>query len=149
MPQGRGSFRMRNLLALLCFAFAAGLSAQLSATEQNPIAQRAQAPAPTGRIIVKFRSNVAEASDSEGIVKLADRHALSVAHTRLIAPNMHVIALSVLPSAEAERTVLASLGADPMVEYAVRDEMRYPHAVPTDTNYANQWFLQPPVNPPL
>jgi serine protease len=38
--------------------------------------------------------------------------------------------------------VLAALRADPQVEYVAEDRRRYPHAIPNDSLFNGQWYLQ-------
>ncbi|HYM34097.1 MAG TPA: hypothetical protein VET48_01815, partial [Steroidobacteraceae bacterium] len=144
------------LISVFVSVFIAGFAS--IAAEINPVTSHYRPSVeqvPTGRIIVKFRSNAAILNTrqiqaaSDPIQTLAHRVGISVVGSRSIAPslNMHVMRLLVVPAADTQAAILANLRADPDVEYAEPDQLRYPHSIPNDPNYSNQWFLQPPNVP--
>ena len=110
------------------------------------------ADAPTGRILVKFRASVPDyksriqSATADPVRALAYRVGVSMTASRAIAPalNLHVMKLFAVPAADTQAEILAHLRADPAVEYAEPDRRRFPQAMPADTDYANQWYLQPP-----
>jgi len=138
--------RLSILMLTLGLAFAA--TAQ---SERNPMAPPSHPAVPTGRLIVKFRTAAPNAAAaSERISKLAVRAGLPMTASREIAPQIHVIELLVVPALDTEAALLARLRTDSGVEFAERDGRRFPQLViPTDTDFANQWYLQPPVSPML
>ena len=131
--------------------------------EENPVAHQ-----PTGsvarfgdspRMIVKFRSTGSsdraqiqsaqddtvvqgQAATSSIVAKFAGRSGLAIREARDLLGNMHL--LHVDPRAgESFQQQLQRVRSDPDVEFAVADERRYPHTVPTDTLYSTQqWYLQ-------
>ncbi len=135
------------------------------AAEYNPVAAHPRLDAhsaPTGRILVKFRRTAAaansrqiqaaqatqstQATQADPVLTLAHRVGISVIASRLVAPNLnlHVMSLFAVPAADTQAAILTRLRADPDVEYAEPDQLRYAHSIPNDTDYSNQWFLQPP-----
>jgi serine protease len=137
--------RFSILMLMLGFACAAA-----TAGEYNPVGHRSPPSLPTGRIIVKFRTAAAnDAADSARISRLAIRAGLPMTASRVIAPQIHVVELLIVPAVDTEAAQLARLRADPSVEFAERDGMRFPQVMPSDTNFGSQWYLQPPAAPTL
>jgi serine protease len=124
-----GLFRAAIVLVLLLPHFLAGA------------ASAATGDVPSGRLLVKFRAQYAVQGRVE---RLAQRHGLPVVATRDLGPRSHVLTLLIVPAADREAEILAALRADPAVEAAEPDRIRYAHAAPNDPEYANQWFLQAP-----
>ncbi len=171
--------------ANLVFALAAGCmmtplvgQAAASSLEFNPVVRRPVSIGPEAhRLIVGFKagSTATVASDGAGsaarqvqsvnttqaqataadVSALAQRAGLGMKRSRQISPAMHVMFLQkTLYGADVEAT-LDKLRADPMVQFAVVDERRYPHAVtpviPNDQYFGpnaadvGQWYLQTPT----
>jgi serine protease len=141
-----------NLLRSACVG--CGLALALgngvgTAEEYNPVHHYLPETSPSQeaqRFIVKLRAqNIsarvqAQASGDE-LAMLADRTGVSLLRSRSMAGAMHLMqvraALSEAPSATLER-----LRADPVVEFAELDQRRYPHAIPNDPMFHDQWYLQ-------
>ncbi len=131
--------------------------------EENPVAHQPTSSAArlgdSPGMIVKFRSTgtadraqiqsaqgealaQAQAAPSSVVAKFAGRSGLAIREARDLLGNMHL--LRVDPRAgESFQQQLERVRSDPDVEFAVADERRYPHTVPTDTLYSTQqWYLQ-------
>jgi serine protease len=131
--------RMRSLVAVLLVVLAcAGLVAPAA-----PAAAAAPPPASDG-FLVKLRAS----SGSSGyeaapgrIAALAARHGLDATQVRHIFSGIHLLRVRQAAAASPQQA-LALLRADPQVEYAELNERRYPFAVPDDTLFDSQWYLQ-------
>jgi len=114
----------------------------------------AQPPAQpaTARLIVKFRPVDSERKQAQALAisdsassrvsALGQRIGLSPRLSRSLGGDMSLILLD-RPLAGTElETALASLRADPEVEFVEIDQRRYAQAVPGDPLYPDQWYLQ-------
>jgi serine protease len=145
-----------GVLAAFSLSFA---TATAATRETNPVLTQPSSPPPELGFLVKFRSKVnatvraQQRGASAAIVStpaqttaadvqaLATRSNLTLRQSRRITDGLHLLQAM---SAQGESTaaVLARLRADPAVESVNLDERRYPHAVPNDPLYANQWYEQ-------
>lgn len=84
----------------------------------------------------------ARATQSSVVAKFAARSGLAIREARGLLGGMQMLRID--PRAgESFQQQLERVRSDPDVEFAVADERRYPHAVPTDSLYATQqWYLQ-------
>lgn len=146
------SLLVMTLVVATAVAGAAGVVAELNPVRAPP---PATAPAAAQYLVVKLRPEaVAALPQSPALQRaharvsaLAARHGLALIGHRPITDLVH--ALRVEPTAgEAVATTLARLRADADVAYAVLDERRYVHAVPSDPLYAQQWYLQTSAQTP-
>jgi serine protease len=131
--------RSRLLSAVLLMVLAA-----TAVVAQQPGADPAAAAAPV-RLLVKLRPNY----DSAGLEAaprrvgaLMTRNALRLKEVRHIVSGIHLVQVQPRDRAESGAQALARLRADPEVEYAERDERRYPNAMPDDPLFSGQWYLQ-------
>jgi serine protease len=131
--------------------------------EENPAAHQPTTSAArlgdSPGMIVKFRSTgtsdrtqiqsaqgegvaQGQAAPSSVVAKFAGRSGLAIREARGLLGNMHLLRID--PRAgESFQQQLERVRSDPDVEFAVADERRYPHLVPTDTLYSTQqWYLQ-------
>lgn len=137
-----------------------GVGAAVLDFERNPVRTHPTAAASTSgpqKIIVKLMPAAAAVgtaalpSISERLSGLASRTGLGLAGYRSITRRMHVIQVQPAVSGESIAQTLARLRADPQVEYAAIDQMRYIHSVPNDPLYPSvspltnpgQWYLMP------
>ena len=135
-----------GLMLVAVAAVAAGV-----ATERNPVRTHPHAapPAVVQRLIVKLRSSTAAVPTGqaqpleprERVAALIARTGLTLLDHRPITELMHAVRVQP-PAGETAGATLARLRADPQVEYAVPDEQRYIHSVPSDPLFAQQWYLQ-------
>ena len=58
-----------------------------------------------------------------------------------IAPDTQVLKLSDTATGDELQSILATLRANPEIEYAVADERRYAHAIPNDPLATQQWYF--------
>lgn len=143
---------MRPVGALIALAFCA--TSTLGLTEEyNPVPRPIASPAVSGAvegILVKFRAAGTESAQeraqaqrmADGASALAARHGFTLRRSRAITSRLHAMQLESISNTSALMEILAVVQADPAVEYAEPDGRRYPHAVPNDPLYANQWYLQ-------
>ena len=130
---------MRRFQVLFATGMCLAVAAVCFATESNPVRSppTAVAAAPVQRLIVKFR-----ASSEIGISTLARRSSVDLKSAHLITTNLYAVEVEPATSGETIAATLGRLQADSSVEYAVADERRYPHMVPSDPLVPGQWFLQ-------
>ena len=117
----------------------------LAAEYNGRFPQRAPASA-TNRVLVKWRAttqaNAAAGPTSERLAKLISASGLQLQRIRELAPRLELLRLEQGASgAELER-ILARLRQDPAVQYAVADQRRWPHFIPSDALFSSQWHLQ-------
>jgi serine protease len=119
----------------------------LAAAEYNgSFPQRVQLDAARDRVLVKWRAT-AEAkagtsAASDRLAKLNSSSGMLLQHLRDLGPRLEVLRLEQSVSgAELER-ILEQLSRQPQVEYAVADQRRWPHLVPSDALFNAQWHLQ-------
>lgn len=106
----------------------------------------------TARLIVKLRpasdepvrAQVLAAADgaSRRVSALGQRTGLAERLSRSLGGDMSVVLLDKPLAGTELETALASLRADPEVEFVEIDQRRYAQAVPTDPLYTDQWYLQ-------
>src|SRR5450432_2328055 len=116
---------MHRIVLAAALAFAA-VSAKPA--EFNPFAERARAPEPIGRVLVRLRPGTDAAQPVEGVARLGLRSGVSLHLARSITGDIHVARLLVALDGEALAATLAALRADPAVEYADADRRRHAHA---------------------
>jgi len=123
-------FLLALALSAVAYAGSIGDRSELNPVRTHPHGQSEDS---VQRVIVKLRSSGASAN-------VAARVHLTVRGSRQILNHMHVMQVV---SDESVAATIARLRGDPDVEYAVPDERRYIHAVPTDTLYSTggQWYL--------
>ena len=160
---------MQRILGLL---LTLGLSALVAApaAEYNPVRGYPLAIGPEmGRVIVGFRATptnsvtqtitvrergqrvIVQATTTDAdVAALVQRVGISMAKSRQVTPSMHVIVLKqTLYGADVE-SALATLRADPAVEYAAVDQKRYIQTLPNDPLFiasngaSGQWYMQTP-----
>src|SRR5882672_12774232 len=113
----------------------------LAAEDNGPVRQHQPAAAYVpGRILVIWNST-AETHKATKLAAVAKMSGASIASTRQVTPRMQLLKLA-NASGSASDMMLANLRADPRVKYADYDYRKFPLAVPNDTDFANQWYLQ-------
>ena len=125
--------------------------------EENPVVHPPSDPSSrfgdTPRMIVKFRSAspsgiaqiqssaTGEAASSAAATKFAARAGARVLETRALMAGMSTLRIE-SRAGESFAEQLARVRADSDVEFAVPDERRFPHALPSDPLFTGQWYLQ-------
>jgi serine protease len=109
-----------------------------------PIVVSAQlADGPAQRVIVKWRSPMVAAARSsastEALREASDRLGVSVTSLRTIATGAEVVRLDRRVAPAELRDMIATLAANPEVEYVEEDRLLKPLLTPNDTRYAEQW----------
>ena len=104
----------------------------------------AQAQPPTDQIIVKWRdgSSANAATVNSRMQKLGTSAGMRLQRKQQIAVETEVLQLDRALDQNELNPLLERLAADPNVEYAVADGHRWPHAVPNDPLFADQWYFQ-------
>jgi serine protease len=105
--------------------------------EYNGELSRPRAAA-TDQLIVKWRAGAAA---EQRVARLKSTGGVGLQRKTRLTSDTDVLKLDrALAGAELD-SVIASIAADPQVEYAVADEWRALHALPTDPLYAEQWYF--------
>jgi serine protease len=117
--------------------------------EANPVLTHpAGATSEPMRFLVKFRSDspVAMArsqarveTTTADVQSLAQRSSLTMGHSRRITSGLHLMEVTT-SQGESAAAVMARLRSDPTVESVDVDQRRYPHALPNDPLFSNQWY---------
>lgn len=136
---------------LLSWVLCAPLRADPESNGNFPHRVRATDEEPQ-QFIVKLRAGSASALPHiaavvEPMRALGDRAGVRLQELRQMTADMRVIRIDPANGSIAEQ--LARLRADPEVEFAEVDEVRFRHAVPNDPDYVNQWFLHAPPSPTI
>ncbi|HEY7638525.1 MAG TPA: S8 family peptidase [Steroidobacteraceae bacterium] len=108
--------------------------------EDNGNVRRAGVQPPTDQIIVRWRDGGAAAGTHTQ--KLSTSSGMHLQRKQQLTGDTDVLQLDRALGAEEMSAVLARMAADPNVEYAVADQRRWPHAVPGDPLYGDQWYFQ-------
>jgi serine protease len=104
----------------------------------------------TARLIVKLRPVTAATADvrrqaqsrTDRVRNLAARSALQLQGSRDLGDDMVGLSLQSSLTGSTLDETLATLRADPDIEFAEIDQRRYARALPDDPLYAGQWYLQ-------
>jgi serine protease len=104
----------------------------------------AQAQPPADQIIVKWRdgSSATGAAVSSRMQKLGTSAGMRLQRKQQLTDDTDVLRLDRALGKSDMNALLERMAADPNVEYAVADEHRWAHAVPTDPLFADQWYFQ-------
>ena len=139
---------MRRLAAGIVAGFALLICAAPAAfgqsREDNGAVRASRVQPPTTQIIVKWRDGTASTAAAAGVraQKLGASAGVRLVRKQQIAVETDVLELDRALGANDVRTLLDRMAEDPNVEYAVADERRWPHAVPADPLFADQWYFQ-------
>ncbi len=142
-----------SLIAGLLLAIAA--CASTSATESVPLAVPTLDLGEDGqvRVIVKLRGTAraqgaGPATEDPEVASIAGRTGVALRQIRRIESRLRVLDLGVLAAPGSIEPALEALRADPNVQYAELDRRRHAHAIPDDTLFPGQWYLQDAVTTP-
>lgn len=103
----------------------------------------AQAQPPADQIIVKWRDGSSSAAAvSSRMQKLGTSAGMRLQRKQQIAADTDVLQLDRALGKADMNALLERMAADPNVEFAVADEHRWAHAVPTDPLFGDQWYFQ-------
>jgi serine protease len=137
-------------LLLMCTA----ASPIASSTELVPLLMTAQDVTDAGQVqvIVKFRrtrvQDRAPVIDDSDVASLAGRTGVALRQARRIESRLRVLEIGTLAAPGSVGAALERLRADPDVQYAELDRRRHAHALPDDTLFPGQWYLQNAVDAP-
>jgi len=133
------------LMAIAVGAGAAGVNGELNPVRTHP---HGSAATPIDAVIVKFRSashsaQVAQVRPAQDrVAALMARTGATLRAARPITEALYVIRVQPAVTGQPIVATLERLRADPEVEYAEVDQRRYPHAMPNDALFSEQWYLQ-------
>ena len=141
---------LRSCLVGLLAAFSMSFTtASAGSPETNPVLTHpAGATSETMRFLVKFRSDSPAAmsrsqaraeTTTADVQSLAQRSSLTMGHSRRITSGLHLMEVTT-SQGESAAAVMARLRSDPTVESVDVDQRRYPHALPNDPLFSNQWY---------
>jgi serine protease len=121
-----------------------GVAQEYNPVVREPRATSVSAPA-SANVIVKLRTEgrggtLSKRSRDVQTAGVAARTGLKLALRREISDSM--IASTVDLTDTTEAAALERLRADPAVEFASPDRIRYAHATPSDPGFAGQWYLR-------
>ena len=129
-----------KIAAALTLSLCIAATAFGQSREDNGAQRRAHAQPPTDQIIVKWRDGTT--ATATRMQKLGASSGLRLQRKQQLAADTEVLQLDRPRGSEEMHAVLERMAADPNVEYAVADERRWVHAVPSDPLYADQWYFQ-------
>jgi serine protease len=134
-----------QMVALSIAALTTAASAdELDASRKHPSSLADLGPEP--RLIVKLRSEggarVRAQAARDRLASASSRSGMKPTRIAPLGARLHVVDVELEAANESIEQTLERLKADPEVEYAELDRRRYLHAVPDDSLYAGQWYLQ-------
>jgi serine protease len=141
--------KFNNWLAtgLTVFLLIFGFSAQLLAAE---ISLQPKLANTTERLIVKLRDPAAAGRvhglSSDRLRTLSIKAGVALTYHRALGGDAQLLKLPRSMSLAEAQTVARRLQADPGVEYAEPDQIKFPRLVPNDTQYSNQWHYKAPTD---
>jgi serine protease len=129
---------VRVVVAVAALAAAGTAPAQ----ERNPARTHPHGVEASARILVEFKSpsatqRVSALAVTDRTAALAARTGLKLESQRRLGATLDVLTLESPAAAEA---ALDAVRADPAVAAAELDRRRYPHALPNDPLYPQQWY---------
>lgn len=115
--------------------------------EFNPVLRELRstaADAPSGRIIVGFRSatGASGAAGEAAVGTLSRRARVPLSRMGSLTERVQLTRLEAPATRSSVAAALADLRADPSVAFAELDQRRYAHATPNDPLFAGQWYMQ-------
>ena len=124
-----------------------GAWARPPSTEWNPVLRElhsAAADAPSGRIIVGFRTGTGTtaAAAETAVGTLSRRARVPLSRMASLTDRIQLTRLEAPATQSSVAAALADLRADPNVAFAELDQRRYAHATPNDPLFAGQWYMQ-------
>lgn len=125
---------------LVAFATLAALPLRASAQEYNGHFPNRTTQS-VDRLIVKWKTDARTLSREQKHSRLAAQARAKVSGTQSLAPQMEVMQLERRLTAAELSATIASIEADPAVEFAAPDFRRHPHALPNDSLVSTQWYL--------
>lgn len=136
---------MHQLPRLFTALALASLVGAAVARPVNDSLAAADEPAPTDRLIIKYRSGIqpfATARGEAAIRVASNRQGINMRHLRAMSSGAQVMQLNRrLNAQEAEAMVQSLRAGDPDIEYAEPDHLLQPLMTPTDSYYSYQWSL--------
>jgi serine protease len=131
---------MKTFLAIALLGGVVGVVLAQS-TEYNGPVPRARGNAVTDQIIVRWRAGASGASISAKVAEAASGAGVQLHRKQPIGAGIEVLKLERPLAAHDFNALIARLQANPEVEFAVADQRRYAHAVPTDPLISEQWYF--------
>jgi serine protease len=124
----------------LAFLVCAAATALGQSREDNGNVHRSGAQPPTDQVIVKWRDGTA--TSGTRMQKLGASSGMRLQRKQQLTADTDVLQLDRALGTEEMSAALARMAADPAIEYAVADQRRWPHRVPGDPLFAEQWYFQ-------
>jgi len=138
----------------LC-ACTSGIASEFNPAPVEPVLSAAAA---SDRIIVGFRNAAtpatarskvaAETLAAQKVTALSTRTGVPFKGSRQLGATLQVLEVAVPATDQVMQQTLELLRADSDVEFAEPDQRRFPHALPNDTLFPGQWYLQKAATTP-
>ncbi len=145
-------------MGIKCATWVAAAALLAAAVAPSAEAGSSSVPGTSARLIIQLRpatstlatnqreaqsaSQAEDARAPDRVRRLAERSALRVGGFRELGNRMVAVSLPEVTTGGGLEKTLATLRADPDVEFAEVDQRRYIRAVPNDPLYASQWYQQ-------
>lgn len=95
----------------------------------------------TDRIIVKWKQGARTAPEQRKLTQLPTLPRMKVQGAQQVASHMEVLQVDRRMSPAELTEAIATLTADPSVEFVAPDYRRHPHVLPNDALVSSQWYL--------
>lgn len=139
--------RLRGHFGLWAALLAGWLSAgavSMSA-EYHPVLREPRGAELSTRVLLGWRAAPAVRSRDElleDVASIGERSRVPLQLVGEVSPAISVVRLAIPLSRDNLDAALEDLRADPAIAFAEPDRRRYPHALPNDPLFTNQWYLQ-------
>ena len=136
---------LRGMSACFVLVLAAWAATALAQENNGSFPRHAAESAPVARIIVGLRpatEAARAAAPGDRVQALSARTGMRFRGDREIGPAMRIVDLETPVSGADLADALARLASDPDVAFAEPDGRVYHHAIPNDSLFINQWYLQ-------
>lgn len=134
-----------RIVAGIVLTLAVAAAALGQSREQNGLPAHRRAAAPVDEIIVQWRPGSSTASQKQTGVraaKLATATGRAMEFKQQISPATDVLKFDGPLAGEELERALATIAADPDVEYAVPNKRRWANAIPSDPLFVQQWYFR-------
>ncbi|MBU3673074.1 MAG: GlyGly-CTERM sorting domain-containing protein [Sinobacteraceae bacterium] len=136
--------RHSRLWAALLAGWLAVGSLSMSA-EYHPVLREPRGESLSVRVIIGWREVPAVATREallEEVASIGERTRVPLQLVGEVSPTLSVLRVGIPLSRDNLEAALEDLRADPAIAFAEPDRRRYPHALPNDPLFTNQWYLQ-------
>jgi len=113
--------------------------------EYHPVLREPRGEEVSTRVLLGWRAAPALRTRDElleDVASIGERSRVPMQLVGEVSPALSVVRVAIPLSRDNLEAALEDLRADPSIAFAEPDRRRYPHALPNDPLFTNQWYLQ-------